>query len=172
MRGLNQLVAISSLVLVACGGSTPPPEEPEGEFASVDREDDIEQTAAGEKASSPETAETSQTPDEPAPPPAPEFTPGMSVQEAINAVPAGTERLNVEQEALARPLMEASVYEPCKLGNGHFKLRVAIWDGRAVGIDVAITPKNDKLAQCLKSQIGQLEWQDKVNSLNTVEYQL
>jgi len=173
MRGINQLVLVGLVLVTACGGSAPPPEEPET-TAAVDSPDDVEQTAAGEKASSsdgaPSAAEHGD--DQPAAAPAPEFKPGMSVTEAINAVPPGVERANIEQEALSRPLMEATVYEPCKLGAAHFKLKVAVWDGKAVGIDVSTTPKSDKLAECIRSQVGQLEWPDKVKSLNTVEYQL
>lgn len=173
MRGFSQLILVGTVILTACGGSTPPPEEPEP-AAEVESKDDIEQTAAGEKASSPEGAPSEEQPaaEPAASTPDPEFKPGMSVEEAIDAVPPGTSRLNIEQEALAQPLMDPKVYEPCKLGNGHFKLKVAVWDGKAVGIDVVTTPKNDKLGECIKGQVGQLQWPDKVKSLNTVEYQL
>lgn len=101
----------------------------------------------------------------------PEFKEGMSVDEAINAVPQGTPRVNVEQEALSQPLLDVKLYEPCKLKpNSHFKLRVAIWDGRAVGIDVETQPKNEQLADCVKQQVRQVQWKDKVKSLNTVEF--
>ena len=154
---------------MACGGSAPPAEEPEP--ASLDSPDDVEQTAAGEKASNPD-APDAREPSESGAAPAPEFKPGMSVEQAISAVPPGTERANIEQEALSRPLMDPKVYEPCKLGTAHFKLKVAVWDGKAVGIDVTTTPKSDKLSECIKSQLSQLEWPDKVKSLNTVEYQM
>jgi hypothetical protein len=94
----------------------------------------------------------------------------MSVNEAINAVPSSIERLNIEQEVLAEPLQQADVYEPCKLGNGHFKARVAVWQGRAVGVDVETRPSNPNLAKCIDQQIRQIKWSEKVRSLNTVEY--
>jgi len=173
MRGFNQLLLVGTVLLTACGGSEPPPKQADDNASLEDSPDDVEQTAAGEKASGSEGERDPSDPgSEPAAAPDPEFKPGMSVEEAINAVPPGMERANIEQEALAKPLMDPKVYEPCKLGNAHFKLKVAVWDGKAVGIDLTTTPKNDKLAECLKNQIGQLEWPDKVKSLNTVEYQL
>jgi hypothetical protein len=102
--------------------------------------------------------------------PDPVFTERMSVNEAINAVPSSIERLNIEQEVLAEPLQQADVYEPCKLGNGHFKARVAVWQGRAVGVDVETRPSNPNLAKCIDQQIRQIKWSEKVRSLNTVEY--
>ena len=100
----------------------------------------------------------------------PEFTANMSVNDAIKAVPPNAERLEVEQDRLAEPLMEAEVYEPCKLGSGHFTARVAVWNGRAVGVDIETQPQNPQLARCLDQQIRELKWADKVRSLNTVEY--
>jgi hypothetical protein len=101
----------------------------------------------------------------------PHFTPGMSVVEATNAVPSTTQRLNIEQEALAEPLMDPKLYEPCALrGNQHFQLRVAVWDGRAVGLDVTTKPVDAKLEACLRQQIAGVEWKDKAKSINTVEY--
>ena len=98
----------------------------------------------------------------------PEFTDSMSVNEAMAAVPQNTEYIHIDQEALGKPLQDPAVYEPCKVGSKHFTLRVAVWDGRAVGVDVK---SNDKqLAECVSSQIRSIEWPDKVKSLNTIEY--
>ncbi|HET9930212.1 MAG TPA: hypothetical protein VFQ35_05985 [Polyangiaceae bacterium] len=102
----------------------------------------------------------------------PQFTEGMSVDEAIKAVPAGIERRNIDQETLGKPLQDVSVYEPCKPGSAHVKIKVAVWDGRAVGVDVTSTPKNEKLSSCIKQKISELKWEKKVKSLNTIEYQL
>ncbi len=101
----------------------------------------------------------------------PTFTPDMSVEEAIKAAQA-TERLNVDQETLSKPLEEQALYEPCKPGAAHFTLRVAVWRGKAVAIDLTTTPKNPKLAECLKGRIRELTWPAKVPSLNTVEYSM
>ena len=91
-------------------------------------------------------------------------------EEAIKAVPQGAERANIDQETLGKPLQDFAVYEPCKPGTAKVKMNIAVWDGKAVGIDVATTPKNEKLAGCIKDRIKGLTWQAKVKSLNTVEY--
>ncbi len=103
--------------------------------------------------------------------PEPEFKPGMSVDEAVNAVPTGTERMNLDPAGLSKPLSEFSLYEPCKPGTRQkWTVRVAIWQGKAVGVDVETKPKNDKLAACINDRVRALEWKDRVPSLNTVEY--
>ncbi len=153
---------MSCFVAFGCGGSTPPAEAPEP----------IGQTEP-EPAPPPEPAPAPEPEPEPEAPAAaaPEFKDGMSVDEAIAVIPQGAERVNVDPETLGKPLAEMSVYEPCKpKPNQRVKIRVGVWDGRAVGVDVAVTPKNDKLAQCIKEQITKLEWRDKAKSLNTVEY--
>jgi hypothetical protein len=152
---------------LGCGGSTPPAETVDNEI--VDDRADIEQESVAAKPAPDEEGEgegEGQTASA-----EPDFKDGMSVDEAINAVPQGTERENVDQETLARPLMDAKLYAPCKPApNAHFKLKVAVWGGRAVGIDIDTKPKNDKLADCVKQQVSQVEWKDKVKSLNTVEF--
>ncbi len=96
----------------------------------------------------------------------------MSVEEAITAVPQGTTRENVDQEELGKPLMNEDLYKPCKIApSNHFKVRIAVWEGKAVGMDVTATPKNPKLEDCVKEQIKTVTWKQKVKSLNTVEYQ-
>lgn len=100
----------------------------------------------------------------------PQFTDGMSVEQAIKAVPQGAERANIDQETLGKPLQDFAVYEPCKPGTAHVKMKIAVWDGKAVGLDVTSTPKNDKLVSCVKDRLKGLTWQAKVKSLNTVEY--
>ena len=102
--------------------------------------------------------------------PEPTFTDDMSVEQAIRAIPQSAERLNVDQETLSKPLQDESLYAPCKAGAGHFTLRVAVWRGKAVAIDLTTTPKNPKLAECLKGRLRELTWPVKVPSLNTVEY--
>ena len=96
----------------------------------------------------------------------------MSVEDAIKAIPASAERLNVDQEELSRPLEQESLYQPCKPGSAHFKLRVAVWRGKAVAIDLTSSPKNPKLEECLKGRIHEITWAAKVASLNTVEYSM
>jgi len=95
----------------------------------------------------------------------------MTVEQAISAVPQSGQRLEIEQEILAEPLLVPALYEPCKLrGSDHFTVRVAVWNGKAVGLDVTTKPKNEKLATCLREQVAAVEWREKVASLNTVEY--
>jgi hypothetical protein len=94
----------------------------------------------------------------------------MTVEEAIKAVPQGTERVNVDQETLSKPLEDGAVFESCKAGSTHFKMRIAVWRGKAVAVDLSTTPKSPKLTACLKDKILGLSWPAKVPSLNTVEY--
>jgi hypothetical protein len=101
----------------------------------------------------------------------PEFKPGMSVVEAVNAVPQGAERVEIEHEVLIEPLMQPDIYAPCKLRpNQHFSVKVAIWDGHVVGLDVIATPKSEQVEACLRSHIEALSWKKKVKSLSTVEF--
>ncbi len=81
-----------------------------------------------------------------------------------------TARANIDPERLAEPLQQASLYEPCKAGAQHFKVRIAVWNGRAVGVDVTTASK--PLAACIDKQIRSVQWPDKVRSLNTVEYSM
>ena len=152
----------------ACGGAAAPAEAPvaEPEAPAAD-------TPSEPKA---ETAEAAEPKPEPKPEKAsaaePVFTDGMSVAEAVKAVPQGMERANIDQETLSKPIQDFALYEPCKPGSARLTLKIAVWEGRAVGIDVTSSPKNDKLVACVKDRIKGLKWQAKVKSLNTVDYQL
>lgn len=166
MRGTSIcLSALVSLIIASCGGSTPPPEEPTNTVESPSETPPPEEPK-------PDAEPTDEPAEKPAASvPEPEFKEGGSVDDAIKAVPQGTPRLNMETEVLSKPLMDPKLYEPCKLGSGHFKVKVAVWNGKAVGIDLTTTPNNPKLAECLKGRIREVTWEDKVKSLNTVEYQ-
>jgi hypothetical protein len=169
MRGtIIRLSSVLLPLLVSCGGSKPPPAETANTVEGPE-----EATPPEEAKPADEPKETEEKPAEKpgANVPDPEFKEGGSVDDAIKAVPQGTPRLNVETEALSKPLMESSLYEPCKLGTAHFKVKVAVWNGKAVGIDLTTTPKNPKLGDCIKERIRGVTWDDKVKSLNTVEYQ-
>jgi hypothetical protein len=102
--------------------------------------------------------------------PSPTFPENASVAQAINAVPTGTTRANIDQETLGEPLQNEAVYAPCNVGAQHFKLRVAVWNGQAVGVDV--TTPNKTLAACIDKRVREVEWRHKVRSLNTVEYSM
>lgn len=163
-------VAIVSCALFAsaCGGSTPPASDPSASSGPVIPEKSEVTPPSDED--TPKEAEPKKAAKEDVPEPT--FTPDMSVEDAIKAIPQSTERLNVDQETLSKPLEEQSLYEPCKPGTTHFTLRVAVWRGKAVAIDLNTTPKNPKLAECLKGRIRELTWPAKVPSLNTVEYSM
>lgn len=159
---------------IACGGSNPPPKVAPNAASEEDELDDVEQEGvppekrSGDeaKAKSPSADEAAKTKGEPS------FGEDLSVDQAI-AVAADTERMNVDPDTLGQPLRDEKVYEPCKLKQSdHFSLRVAIWNGHAVGIDVTTTPENKTLATCVKSQMKGLSWKPRVKSLNTVEYQM
>ena len=165
MRGNIGLTGLFFLLLSACGGSTPPPEEPTNTVESPT------ETPPAEEPKPDAEANEEKPPEKPAEVADPEFKEGGSVDEAIKAVPQGTPRLNIETEELSKPLMDGKLYEPCKVGSAHFKVKVAVWNGKAVGIDLTTTPNNPKLADCIKGRIREITWNDKVKSLNTVEYQ-
>jgi hypothetical protein len=174
MRGSHTWIfSFVTALAVACGGSNEPAEtvEPVSDVSA----DDVEQTASSDSpsGSSPSSDRLDETEQKPAAKPTsaePTFKEGGTVEEAVKAVPQGADRVNIEQEALSRPLQDPALYEPCKMGAAHFKMRIAVWDGKAVGIDLTTTPQNPKLADCLKERIRAVTWVDKVKSLNTVEY--
>ena len=154
----------------ACGGSTPPAVDPSTVSPTPDA------TAAPKPA--PTSDEAAPTSDADSAKPQkeevvePTFTPDMSVDDAIKAIPQSAERVNVDQETLSKPLQEESLYAPCKPGAAHFTLRIAVWRGKAVAMDLTTSPKSPKLAECLKGRIRDLTWPVKVPSLNTVEYSM
>jgi hypothetical protein len=165
-RGTQRFGSLFVLLFAcACGGSEPPAEAPDPEETPVADEPDPPKDE-------PKDEPEDEPKDEPKPEATePEFKDGMSVEEAINAVPQGVPRVNVEQGELGKPLMDVKLYEPCKLKpTQHFKVKVAVWEGRAVGIDVSSQPSNPKVDECVKEQIKNVTWKSKVKSLNTVEY--
>lgn len=153
----------------ACGGSTPPAEDPSAASGPVIPTKTEVEAPPDEPEQAPD-APNAKTPKEEIP--EPNFTPDMSVEEAIKAIPQSAERMNVDQETLSKPLQEESLYAPCKPGAAHFTLRIAVWRGKAVAIDLTTTPKNPKLAECLKGRVREITWPAKVPSLNTVEYSM
>lgn len=170
--------AVLGVLLQSCCSCPQSAESPSGAEAPVA---DVEAPpVAAEPAPAPSPAPAAEpaaaaTPKEepkPAKPAVPEpvFTDGMSVADAIKAVPQGAERANIDQETLSIPIQNPDVYEPCKPGPVRIKLKIAVWDGKAVGLDVTATPKNDKVAACVREQIMKLSWKARVKSLNIVEY--
>ncbi len=167
-RGQLAFFVLSASFSAACAGSNPTAEAP-SEVAPA-----TERAAAPAVTAEPETSSDAATSEAPTQEgvPEPTFNPEMSVEEAIEAIPQSAERINLDQETLSKPLQEESLYAPCKPGAAHFTLRVAVWRGKAVAIDLTTAPKNPKLAECLKNRIRELTWSAKVPSLNTVEYSL
>jgi hypothetical protein len=169
MRGsVAMLLAVSLLAAGACGGSTPAEKsprsaEPEGST------DEVEQTSVPAEGSKRSSAEGEEQGERQAAAAEPEFKEGMSVTDAINAVPAGTPRVNVDQDVLGEPLKDPKTWAACKLSPGdHFQVTVAVWQGRAVGVDVAA--KSKRVADCIAQAVRAVTWRDKVKSLNSVEY--
>lgn len=178
MRGSLSILLVSAWFL-GCGGSAPPeakePHPLEEERTFMDQAEgeperrgptraDLREQEEERKRKEREAKEKQQAPK-------PEFTENMSVDEAIKAVPPETERYNLDQETIAEPLRDMKVYEPCKpKPNESVNIRVAIWEGRAVGVDVDTKPANPKLAECIKGRIRELRWRDSVPSLETIEF--
>jgi hypothetical protein len=157
-----------ALAFAACGGSTPPAEDPSTVEPSSNTATPPPSASADDSAPKPDAESTPKKEEVTEP----TFTDDMTVEQAIKAIPQGTERVNVDQETLSKPLQEESLYAPCKAGSTHFTLKIAVWRGKAVAIDLTTTPKNPKLAECLKTQIRAITWPAKVPSLNTVEYSM
>jgi len=156
-------IGAASLALWGCSKPTQA-ESPDGDPSELLGDEPSEPSGDG-------SSEASDGDASPAAEEKPSFTPGMTVEEAIGAVPSTAQRIHIEEEALAEPLKQPELYEPCKLkGHEHFTLRVAVWQGKAVGLDLETKPKNADLETCLRTQIERIEWKDKVESLNTVEY--
>lgn len=165
------LVALAT-ALPACGGSAPPAESPadQAEVAESTPPESAAAESEPDTAAPPsDAAAEPKSPEEPADPP---FTENMSVSEAIKVVPPGADRANLDPETLGKPLQNVELYEPCKPGTAKVKLAVAIWNGKAVGVDVTTSPKNERLSDCIKAKVRELSWDKKVKSLNTIEYQL
>jgi hypothetical protein len=167
--------AVLGILLQACCSCPQSAESPNGAEAPPVADVDAPAPVAAEPTPAP-TPEPAPAPPKEEPKPAkpavaePAFTDGMSVADAIKAVPQGAERANIDQETLSIPIQNPDVYEPCKPGPVRIKLKIAVWDGKAVGLDVTATPKNDKVAACVREQILKLSWKAKVKSLNIVEY--
>jgi len=156
-------------LFTACGGSTPAAEEPDEDFSG--EEDNAPAMPTSDDEEKPRGKADEESGEKVQRAAEPEFKEGMSVDEAINAVPQGTARVTIEPDELAVPLKDPKVYEPCKpAANAHWTIRVAVWDGKAVGLDITTQPPNKRLSECIAEQIRKITWRDKVASLNTVEY--
>ncbi len=169
MTAMRWICVGMGVVLMGCGSTQKEAEEPEPGYSDVFEEPGYDEVAQDDV--TPGVAEEEEPAEEVESVSEPEFTDGMSVEEAINAVPQGVPRVNMEMDELARPLANPAAYDPCKpAASQHFTVKVAVWDGRAVGVDVKTTPNNPQLAECVARVVRGFEWDDRVKSLNTVEY--
>jgi hypothetical protein len=161
------------LLVTGCGGSCPEAasassSQAAGEAAPAGSEPEGEAEKPSASPSENHRTEADSKPGETADNPA--FPENASVEQAMAAIPKGTTRANIDEETLGEPLQNEALYEPCKVGTQHFKVRVAVWNGHAVGVDV--TTPNKTLASCIDKQIRSIEWRHKARSLNTVDYSM
>lgn len=160
-------VPLLALALSACGATAAEPEYPNGPPPKEEEADPSWETEdPNEQASEPAPA-----PEEPASSERkkPEFTEGMGVDAAIAAVPEDYQYIGLDQDVLAKPLTQLDTYKECKVKTSDkFKVRIAVWDGKVVGANV--TSHNKALAQCIDGVVRKLEYKDRVESINTVEY--
>ena len=157
--------AVTGALTAACGGETAntPPSTPAPTPAAAT----IEQPAAAPPEPAPAAAVTAETP-APAPPPKVEFPPHASVDQAMNAVPHGLQRMNMSTDVMQAPLLDLKRYDKCKVPRStKVVMSVAIFDGAAVGVDVTTKPRSTKLEACLDGVVRTMSW-DKVPSLNQV----
>jgi hypothetical protein len=152
--------------VVGCGSSVPDPESPDD--ARLEEVDPDWDTGERRGAPSESDAETEQNLAQSETHERPQFTEGMSVEQAIAAVPRHYDFVGIDQETLAKPLQDPETYKECNIGSQHFTLRVAVWEGRAVGIDT--DAKNETLKACLVEKTRAIQWKESVESINTVEY--
>lgn len=154
-----------------CGGSTKEPDDADDRRRLLEEPLEPESEGGGRSSDEGEEGESEgEGDDEEKAGGEVEFPENASVTQAINAVPQGAERINIDAETLAKPLQDPKLFEPCKAGNQHFTIKVAVWDGRAVGMDIKANSPN--LEKCIRDQVKTVEWRDKVRSLNTVEFSL
>jgi hypothetical protein len=176
------ILLVAVLGTAACGSSaksappstvaeSPPPKDISEPAAAVGSPPPAaEPQAATEPAPSepPATTSTTTTTTTAATPPKIEFPPHASVEQAIDAVPRGLPRLNMSNDSLEAPLVKIDRYDKCKVPRStKVTMGVAVYDGRAVGVDVTTKPKSSKLEACIDEVVRALTW-DKVPSLNQV----
>lgn len=163
----RRIVPLVTLLTVGCGGGTPEPEYPNGPPPKEEAADPSWETGEpnaqnNERTEVPEEQPTGERKK-------PEFTEGMTVDAAIAAVPEDYEYIGLDQDVLAKPLTQLDTYKDCKVKQSDkFKVRIAVWDGKVVGANV--TSNNKALAQCIDGVVRNLEYKDRVESINTVEY--
>ncbi|HEY3234728.1 MAG TPA: hypothetical protein VGJ84_08420, partial [Polyangiaceae bacterium] len=112
---LTNSIGLFALLLAGCGGSAPPPKEP-GEAHLADSETDVDQPELAQGGKNQRAGhDKSGASGEKGAAAQPKFTEDMTVSQAIDAVPPGSARVNIDPETLAIPLQNPALYEPCKL---------------------------------------------------------
>jgi hypothetical protein len=166
------LAGIGLLVVAGCGGEEKKqPDFPPRELINETEEDadpgwETDESAAPVDESEPEEE---QQPAEEQELKEPEFTAGMSVNDAMSAVPSHYDFVGMDEEYLAKPLIDPDTYKECKIGqNDHFKVRIAVWDGRVVGADIAAPPSKKA---CIERVVWGITYGEQVKSVNTVEFE-
>ena len=172
--GLLETVGLCSVGLglafvVGCGSEKKEPDFPPREIITEEEEQSDPSWDTGESAPVDEPEEEEQAkPEQSDEPKEPVFTDGMSVNDAMSAVPSYYDYVGMDQEYLAKPLMDQATYKECKLTqNDHFTIRIAVWDGRVVGADIKAAPSKK---ECIERVVRAITYGEKVKSVNTVEY--
>lgn len=159
------VLGVAGAVSAACGGESAntPPSTPTPTPAAATME-----PAAATAPPEPQKAEPVAAEPPPPSPPKIEFPPHASVDQAINAVPHGLQRMNMSTDVMQAPLLDLKRYDKCKVPRStKVVMSVAIFDGSAVGVDVTTKPRSTKLEACLDGVVRSMSW-DKVPSLNQV----
>lgn len=165
-------VGIGALVVISCGGAEKKePDFPPREVINEPEEDadpswDTDESTPAEDPEPEEEPAPSQEEEELK---EPEFTEGMSVNDAMSAVPSHYDFVGMDQEYLAKPLIDPATYKECKISEkDHFKVRIAVWDGRVVGADITAPPSKK---DCIERVVRAITYGEQVKSVNTVEYE-
>jgi hypothetical protein len=163
-----------ALLVLSCGGGaaeqapTQTPAGAETESAAVQRNEPAQPAPTAPNASG--GSGGSEQAGLPTPTAKVTFPPNASVDQAINAVPQGLPRVNINDNDLQKPLMEMPRYERCKVPRStRVSIRVAVYDGAAVGVDIASKPKSPKVDDCVAGVVRTMSW-PKVPSLNTMTF--
>src|SRR5688572_30110660 len=107
MRGIIFLFGVL-LVNIGCGGSQEPTKLPDAEDDDIQVPDEPTPEPKSDEGAEGGEGEGGKG-EAKAPAGDPEFKDGMSVDEAISAVPQGTPRVNVDQEELGKPLVNEAL---------------------------------------------------------------
>lgn len=142
MRSLPvSMVVAVTLALAACGDSAPPPRGPEPARHTAPTGPKAERRAAA----SGSFHSTGMTYDE-----------ALAVPEELDLVKREPELSNAE---LAAPLRNATFISECGAPDStKVVVKVAVKDGHAMGVSVALTPDDPDAAQCIDKAVRAFTW--------------